>query len=239
MTEMVYRALSVATPDRIIADSGVTPAQTNIFYGRRQNGRPWLTMIIRGGGMGAGSTRDGHYCAIFPANGANTPVEIFESDTPLLVEARELVCDSGGPGKMKGGLGRRMVLRIPDDEYAPLEPVTIAVQAGRFRHPPQGIFGGKPGSRAGFLLEDEPADPSGLTQCKPGDVVSFYSAGGGGYGDPFDRDVEAVERDVLCGYVSIEKAKEDYGVVIEPGTIKVDQEATKKLRASSNRNVSS
>ncbi len=99
MTEMVYRALSVATPDRIIADSGGTPAQTNIFYGRRQNGRQWLTMIIRGGGMGAGSTRDGHYCAIFPANGANTPVEIFESDTPLVVEARELVCDSGGPGR--------------------------------------------------------------------------------------------------------------------------------------------
>lgn len=239
MTEMVYRALSVATPDRIIADSGGTPAQTNIFYGRRQNGKQWLTMIIRGGGMGAGSTRDGHFCAIFPANGANTPVEIFESDTPLLVEAREIVCDSGGPGRMKGGLGRRMVIRIPDDEYAPLEPVTIAVQAGRFRHPPQGIFGGKSGSRAGFLVKDKQADPSGLTQCKPGDVVSFYSAGGGGYGDPFERDPEAVEKDVLYGYVSIEKAREDYGVVIEPGTMKVDLEATQKLRASSNRSLSS
>ncbi|MEE9611039.1 MAG: hydantoinase B/oxoprolinase family protein [Desulfatiglandales bacterium] len=239
MTEMVYRALSVATPDRIIADSGGTPAQTNIFHGRRQNGKQWLTMIIRGGGMGAGSKRDGHFCAIFPANGANTPVEIFESDTPLLVEAREIVCDSGGPGRMKGGLGRRMVISIPDDEYAPLEPVTIAVQAGRFRHPPQGIFGGKPGSRAGFLVKDKQADPSGLTQCKPGDVVSFYSAGGGGYGDPFERDPEAVEKDVLYGYVSIEKAREDYGVVIEPGTMKVDLEATQKLRASSNRSLSS
>ncbi len=56
-------------------------------------------MIIRGGGMGASSRMDGHHCAIFPANGANTPVEIFESDTPLIVEARELVCDSGGPGQ--------------------------------------------------------------------------------------------------------------------------------------------
>lgn len=239
MTEMVYRALSVATPDRIIADSGGTPAQTNIFHGRRQNGKQWLTMIIRGGGMGAGSTRDGHYCAIFPANGANTPVEIFESDTPLLVKAREIVCDSGGPGRMKGGLGRRMVISIPDDEYAPLEPVTIAVQAGRFRHPPQGIFGGKPGSRAGFLVKDKQADPSGLTQCKPGDVVSFYSAGGGGYGDPFERDPEAVEKDVLYGYVSIEKAREDYGVMIEPGTMKVDLEASQKLRASSNHSLSS
>ncbi len=131
------------------------------------------------------------------------------------------------------------MIRVPDDQYAPLEPVTIAVQAGRFRHPPQGIFGGKPGAKARFLLGDGSADPSGLTQCKPGDVVSFYSAGGGGYGDPFERDVEAVERDVHYGYVSIEKAKEDYGVVIEPGTMKVDLEATKKLRTSSNRNVSS
>ena len=86
--------------------------------------------------MGAGSRMDGHHCAIFPANGANTPVEILESDTPLIVEARELVCDSGGPGKMRGGLGRRMVIRVPDDEYAPLPPTTIAIQAGRFRYAP-------------------------------------------------------------------------------------------------------
>ncbi len=105
MTEMVFKALAAATPDNIIAESGGTPAQTNIFYGKRSNAAPWLTMIIRGGGLGAGSRMDGHHCAIFPANGANTPVEIFESDTPLIVEERCLVCDSGGPGKMRGGLG--------------------------------------------------------------------------------------------------------------------------------------
>ncbi|MGD9045895.1 MAG: hydantoinase B/oxoprolinase family protein, partial [Desulfobacterales bacterium] len=105
MTEMVFKALANATPDNIIAESGGTPAQTNIFYGKRFNGKPWLTMIIRGGGMGASSKMDGHHCAIFPANGANTPVEIFESDTPLIVEERSLICDSGGPGKMRGGLG--------------------------------------------------------------------------------------------------------------------------------------
>ncbi|HEA65928.1 MAG TPA: hydantoinase B/oxoprolinase family protein, partial [Desulfobacterales bacterium] len=96
MTEMVFKALSTATPDRIITDSGGTPAQTNIFYGKRHNGSPWHTMILRGGGLGAGSKMDGPHCAIFPANGANTPVEIFESDTPLRVEVREIICDSGG-----------------------------------------------------------------------------------------------------------------------------------------------
>jgi N-methylhydantoinase B len=210
MTEMVFRALSAAVPDRIIADSGGTPAQTNIFYGKRHDKTPWHTMIIRGGGMGASSRADGHHCAIFPANGANTPVEIFESDTPLLVESREIVCDSGGPGKMRGGLGRRMVIRIPDDEHAPLGLVTLAMQAGRFRYPPQGIFEGHPGAKARFLHNGQPGDPSGLTFCRPGDTLAFYSAGGGGYGNPRERDKEAVEKDLRYEYVSPEKAKTDY-----------------------------
>jgi N-methylhydantoinase B len=173
---------------------------------------------------------DGHHCAIFPANGANTPVEIFESDTPLRVEVREIVCDSGGPGKMRGGLGRRMVIRIPDDQYAPQPPVTVAVQAGRFRYPPQGIFGGNAGAKARFLNNDEPADPSGLTFCEPGDLLTFCSAGGGGYGDPFERDIKAVETDVMQGYVSIDHARRYYGVAIDSATQKADPAATDALR---------
>ena len=232
MTEMVFKALANATPDNIITDSGGTPAQTNILYGKRYDGKTWHTMIIRGGGLGASSRMDGHHCAIFPANGANTPVEILESDTPLLVEARELVYDSGGPGRMRGGLGRRMVIRVPDDEYAPLPPVTIAVQAGRFRYPPQGIFGGRASARAQFLHNGQSGDPSGLTFCNPGDVVEFYSAGGGGYGNPLERDPQEVKRDVMLGYVSIKKAREDYGVVIDHANLNVDQVETQKLRAS-------
>jgi N-methylhydantoinase B len=124
-----------------------------------------------------------------------------------------------------------MRIRIPDDDLAPQAPVAIAVQAGRFRYPPQGIFGGINGSRARFLKNDLPADPSGLTLCNPGDTIDFQSAGGGGFGDPRERDVSSVERDVLYGYVSIEKAKSDYGVVIDAATLKADQAATRKLRA--------
>jgi N-methylhydantoinase B len=231
MTEMVFKALSVAAPHNIIAGSGGTPAQTNILYGRRSSGKPWHIMIIRGGGLGAGSRMDGHHCAIFPANGANTPAEIFESDTPLIVECRELVMDSGGPGKMRGGVGRRMVIRIPEGEDAPLPPSTIAVQAGRFRYPPEGIFGGKPGQKARFMQNDTDADPSGLTLCDTGDRISFFSAGGGGYGNPLERDPEAVERDVLFGYVSLASARKDYGVVIDPASLKLDRAQTEKLRA--------
>jgi len=231
MTEMVFKALAAATPDNIIAGSGGTPAQTNIMYGKRGDGKPWHTMIIRGGGLGAGSRMDGHHCAIFPANGANTPVEILESDTPLIVRSRELVCDSGGPGQRRGGIGRKMVLEVPQGPHAPQAPTTIAVQAGRYVYPPEGLFGGMPGAKALFLKNDANADPSGLTFCEDGDRISFYSAGGGGYGDPLERDPTAVEQDVRLGYVSLERARTDYGVVIEPDSLRADISATEKLRA--------
>lgn len=231
MTEFVFRALANAIPDRIIAPCGGTPAQANTFYGKRHDGTPWLITVIRGGGMGASAKQDGHHCAIFPANGANTPVEIFESDTPLIVLERALIQDSGGAGKMRGGLGQTMVIKVPDDEFAPKGEVTIGIQGGRYKYPPEGLFGGKEGARAKFLINGEPGDPAGLTFCKPGDVIAFYSAGGGGYGDPFERDPELVKRDVIYGYVSVEKAQEEYGVVLDPYTYEIDCEATAKLRS--------
>ena len=230
ITEIIYRALSEVAPNKVIAASGGTPAQMNVFYGKRNDGRPWHSVIIRGGGMGASSTSDGNYVYIFPANGANTPIEIFESDTPLVVENRELLVDSAGPGRMNGGLGQREVFRVPDDQYAPIPPVNLGIQAGRHLHPPEGLFGGKSGAKAQFLVNENPGNPFGLTQLKPGDVVTIDAAGGGGCGNPLERDLEMVERDVIEGYVSFERAKEDYGVIIDPKTMKVDEKATRKLR---------
>ncbi len=232
LTEIVYRALAEAMPERVIAGSGGTPATMNVFYGKRADGSPWHSVMIRGGGMGASYLEDGHYVSIFPANGANTPVEILESDTPLIVEKRELLIDSGGPGKMKGGLGRRVVFRVPDDDYAPLGPVNLGIQSGRYRYPAEGLFGGRPGSKAQFLVNGRPGDPYGLTQAGAGDVIIMDAAGGGGYGEPLERDPEMVEWDVTEGYVSLEKAREDYGVVINPETMNVDRAATEKLRKS-------
>ena len=183
--------------------------------------------------MGASSRSDGQYVYIFPANGANTPVEIFENDTPLVVEKRELLIDSGGAGRMKGGLGMREVFKVPDDAAAPLSPVNLGIQAGRFLYPPEGHFGGKPGSRAQFLVNEGPGNPYGLTQLKPGDVVTIDAAGGGGHGNPFEREVERVLSDVTEGYVSVERAREDYGVVIDPQTLQVDRKATEGLRKKS------
>ncbi len=230
VTEIIYRAMAEALPDRVIAGSGGTPASMNVLYGKNRDGKPWHSVRIRGGGMGAGAKGDGNFVYIFPANGANTPVEILESDTPLIVEKRELIPDSGGAGRMKGGLGRRMILRIPNDEYAPLPPVSLAMQSGRYRHPPEGLFGGKHGLKATFLVNGKEGNPYGLTHLKPGDVVMIDAPGGGGYGNPLERDPEMVESDVKEGYVTLQAAADEYGVVMSPESLKVNAEATRKKR---------
>ncbi len=230
MTEVIYRALSGVLPKSVIAGSGGTPAAMNVFYGKRQNGKQWHSVIIRGGGMGAGAANDGNYVYIFPANGANTPVEIFESDTPLIVGKRELISDSGGPGRMKGGLGKSEVFRIPDDEYAPIPPVNLGIQAGRYVYPAEGLFDGKTGAKGRFIVNDTPGNPYGLTQLKPGDVVTIDAPGGGGYGNPLERDPELVVNDVIEGYISIESARKDYGVAVDPVTFEINEAETKKLR---------
>lgn len=215
VTEIIYRALSDVLPDRVIAASGGTPAAMNVFYGKRGNGHPFHSVIIRGGGMGAGADNDGAHVYIFPANGANTPVEIFESDTPLIVEQRSIIPNSGGPGRRQGGLGKVEVFRVPEDEFAPSGPVNLGIQAGRFRYPAEGLSGGKSGLKAEFSVNGEAANPYGLTRLAPGDVVTMGAAGGGGFGDPATRNPQQIIEDVLDGYVTKDFAREHYGIEID------------------------
>jgi len=235
MTEMIYKALAPGMPERVIACSGGTPAWMNVFYGIRHNGRKFHSVVIRGGGMGASYLKDGTSCVFFPANGANTPCEIIESETPFIVEKRALLCDSGGAGKRRGGLGREVVFRVPDDEYAPSSPTTIGIQGGRFKYPAEGLFGGKPGSKSKFLINGTPQNPAALNFAKPGDIITFHNPGGGGYGNPLERDPELVESDVINGYVSLEKAREDYRIIIDPVTMQLDIKTKNELRHTRNK----
>jgi N-methylhydantoinase B len=93
------------------------------------------------------------------------------------------------------------------------------------------LFSAGAGARAQFLINEKPGDPSGLTLCRNGDIIQFHSAGGGGYGDPLEREPDAVVADVFNGYVSIDRALEDYGVAIDPVTMKADLKETERIRA--------
>jgi len=105
-------------------------------------------------------------------------------------------------------------------------------QFGSYRYPPGGLFDGKGGAKAQFLINGEPGNPYGLSQLKPGDVVVMDAPGSGGYGNTLNRDMEFVESGMADGYISLESARNDYGVVINLQTIKADRDATEKLRNS-------
>ena len=214
----------------MLAECGTAPGSSTVVYGLRHNRQRFLTMDLRASGMGAGDHGDGVDCTHFPANTCNTPAEIFESDTPFIVEKREISCDTGGAGRRRGGLGQEVVWRVRDDAYAPIPPVTVSTVMGRVRRSPQGLFGGKEGGKSRYQINGVDSEWGGLNQCKPGDVIRFCQPGGGGYGNPLEREPDRVARDVRNDYVSLASAREDYGVVIDPATLEVDEVATRQLR---------
>ncbi|MFX0201168.1 MAG: hydantoinase B/oxoprolinase family protein [Candidatus Hodarchaeota archaeon] len=233
--DLIYGALSKAIPDRVIAESGSAPLGSIGITSVKPNGEHCLSLSFFFGGLGGRSTGDGICCVAFPCNVSNTPVELVESQVPILWEKRELVCDSGGPGKFRGGCGQEFVFSVPSGNIGPMEnePVFVSVRGGRFERPCQGILGGKNSSFAKIFINDGQVK---LTKprfsLKPGDTLRYIVPGGGGYRDALDRDPYLVREDVRNSLVSIESAKIDYGVIISREGFKVDEEATNQLRLS-------
>ena len=195
-----------------------------------ETGNYWGTITPSIIGQGADFSSDGDSYVMFHAAGAsqNIPSEILESTFPLSVEKVELVQDSGGAGKHRGGLGSRLQLRL-------LAPATFYSFIEKGKTPHWGFDGGKPGLRNYALIrsrekgEFEILKTTGMPLAE-GDSVIVTAGGGGGYGDPLERDSEEVRQDVINGYVSVEHARGDYGVEINPQTFDVDIKATQKLR---------
>ncbi|MDH3446046.1 MAG: hydantoinase B/oxoprolinase family protein, partial [Deltaproteobacteria bacterium] len=155
------------------------------------------------------------------------PIEIHETEFPMRVVRFDVRRDSGGPGKYRGGLGCTR-------EYQLLDDAAVRVRGKgdmRSKFPPWGVLGGKP-ARTGFYAINGEELPETLREgpLKPGDIVQVNMNAGGGYGDPFERDPELVLGDFLDGYVSIQGAREDYGVVIDDDGLRINHASTEQLR---------
>lgn len=162
----------------------------------------------------------------------NTPVEIIEAEMDLLVDEYHYVKDSGGPGTYRGGLGVGITIR------ALLPDTTVAMRGmERTRFAPWGVHGGDcGGNTAPAIINRETSHEVRIPKLdivglKRGDSLTLASSGGGGYGDPCNRDAALVAQDVLYGYVSVEKARDSYGVILDAAG-KVDADATEKKRAA-------
>jgi N-methylhydantoinase B len=159
----------------------------------------------------------------------NTPVEAVETEFPVRVESYELVRDSAGAGKFRGGLGVRRQWRILADESI------VNLRMDRFKFSSPGIFGAKPARPSRAVLNPGPPNERSLTskvaglRLQHGDLLSVEFAGGGGRGNSYERDVVRVREDVARDYVSVASARDDYGVVFTPD-LAVDAEATARLR---------
>ena len=226
--DAVMGALAPLIPDRVIAAGEGGPTLVAIG-GYDEEHRPFGTTEVLVGNWGARAERDGLEGVSNPlANLGNQPVELIEADQPLRVERYGLVPDSGGAGRRRGGLA---YVR----EYALLaEQATLTIRTDRRDHPPYGLDGGDAGAPSTNIVvsngntRELPTMPMEAYTLVRGDRYTHVAAGGGGFGDPLQRDPAAVLEDVLDGKVSVAAARERYGVVVTDGA--VDDAATRALR---------
>lgn len=229
----MFGALAQVIPERICAGSN-TQAGIQLYGWNPHTGRAFLNYERVGGGIGARQRKDGLDGVQFGiTNTSNLPIEVSEAEYPLRVERYELVTDSGGPGEFRGGLGVRREIRVLVDN------AVLTAQGGRIVIPPPGLFGGLPGSPGVFRLNvgspDERRLPTAFAELRlrERDVLSLQTAGGGGFGNPAERDPLHVKADVLSGRVTSQSARDHYKVELRSGPdgVDVDWPATKKLRS--------
>lgn len=205
VSPLVFGAMKDAAPDLVQSDNGMIDILN--FRGSNRHGGQYSTMYFSAGGFGALKGHDGPVVTPGPSNMAVVPVEVWEDVTGMLVERKELLIDSGGPGEARGGLGQEVVFRNHGDT-----PITVFSMANRTEFPALGFAGAKIGARREHRINGKPIHPKGQHVLAPGDQMTLIQAGGGGFGDPKRRPRAKVLADLREGYVSREGAERDYGV---------------------------
>ncbi len=202
----IYQALAEVVPDKIIADSGGAPAMRARLGGVDDNGDRFSVVLFASAGMGASPIGDGLSTTAFPTNSGAGSLEVLEAGSPLLFRRKEFRPDSGGAGRLRGGLGQ--VIEI---ENTAANPVQVTIVGDREKNPALGVLGGSAGACASASVEGVgPVRLKSRSMMKTGAAVTFNFAGGGGYGDPAERDAAAIERDILLGFISEDAATRDY-----------------------------
>jgi N-methylhydantoinase B len=228
--EAVIGALAPALPARVAAASSHFANPTFGGWDRARQ-RPFVAYELVLSGTGARAGKDGCEAMSNAFNASNIPVEAQEANQPIVVERFELIRDSAGPGRFRGGCGIRRDMRFLADEGK------LTNLSERQRFAPYGLFGGQPGTLARTVINPGPGEQvihgKESRDFAYGDVLSFQQSGAGGYGDPFARDPARVLDDVLDDYLSIDAARDQYGVVIT-GTgvdLRLDEAATREQRS--------
>lgn len=208
IVDVVLRAMANLVPDRIPAAS--CGSMNNIAVGGISGGRQWAFYETVGGGAGGRPGKDGvDGVHTHMTNTLNTPIEVLEREYPVLFLEYKLRENSEGPGKYRGGLG---IVR----SFMVLESgVRVAITGERVKTRPYGLAGGKPGMSSEYLVvrgsgETVRLSSKSIVRLSRGDVVVVKTAGGGGYGNPCERSRELVEKDLIEGKISIERAVSEY-----------------------------
>jgi len=230
LIDLIVRALSPALPEKVAAahygDSMVAYLDG---FDPRHNGERFLMVAPHPGGWGGFAGGDGEDALINNVNGAfkDLPIEIFESKYPAMITGYGFRTDTGGPGRFRGGCGIYRTIRLE-------APARLYLWFERAVTPAWGLFSGGTAVGPDVVVNPGRSDERHMLKVnglalESGDVVDLLTGGGGGFGDPFQRNPERVRVDVLDGYVSREAAERDYGVVFDEG-LRVDAEATERLR---------
>jgi N-methylhydantoinase B len=215
LVDVICRALAAAIPDQVLAGHYGNLSGCMLVGEDPGTGELYIQQEPENGGWGASRTSDGESAMVFVADGdtRNITAEVLEARFPLRLERHELRQDSGGPGKFRGGLGIYREYRILG------HTAYLTAIMDRKVDPPWGLEGGRSAWHCRVVID--PAVEGERVMQKPmrvpvsdGSLVSVQTGGGGGWGEPFERDPALVSADVAAGYVSRAAAERDYGVVL-------------------------
>lgn len=222
VTDLVWRALAPIVPDRLTAGHFLSVCGVVVAGRHPDSGELFLLVEPQAGGWGAGAAKDGESGLMCVGDGETyvIPIEVAETRYGIIVDRYELDVTGAGAGRYRGGRG---CIR---DYRAAVDEITLTATFGRHKFVPWGTAGGHPGSRNEVRIFHADGREVVIGKCaryplKRGEVARLVTGTGGGWGSPLERPVEAVIEDVRDGYVSLEQAKLDYGVELDPLTLEV------------------